>query len=86
MTIEDLEIGKFYNADGEAVYKLVDIGVDWVLVLVYSTVHYVCNAEFYTIEEFLKDFNKEENEWAEDLFETELIYDNWQMLKNKEKD
>ena len=86
MIREDLQIGKYYSNGGEPIYKLVDIGVDWILVIHYSTVHYVANAEFFKLEEFLEDFYEDDDDWNDDVFDNELIYSNWQTLKNNTRE
>lgn len=86
MTKDELEIGKFYSSGGEPVYKLEDFGTDWVLVLHYSTVHYVANPEFFRLEEFLEAFHQEDDDWWDSVFSDDLVFDDWQMLRNKDKD
>lgn len=86
MTKEELEIGKFYTSGGEAIYKLEDIGTDWVLVLHYSTVHYVANTEFFKLDEFLETFYLEDDDWWDNLFYEDLVFEDFLTLKNKDKE
>ena len=85
MTKEELEIGKFYSCGGEPVYKLEDIGEDWVLVLHYSTVHYVADAQFFKLEEFLSDFHEDEDDYWNDCVFNDLVFSDWQTLHDKNK-
>ena len=84
MTREELEIGKYYTGGGEPIYKLVDIGTDWVLVIHYSTVHYVATSEFVSMEEFLSGWSEYEDDWCDDFFENDLVYGDWRTLRDKE--
>lgn len=81
MTFEEIEVGVYYSSpNSESTYKVVDKGKDWLCVLRYSCVHYVCDAHFiHSDDEFLKDW-KVDDDYNDFYFES-LSFDDWQTLK-----
>ena len=84
MTKEELEEGKCYSRGDNAVYKIVAMDNNWILVLQYSFNHRIAVPWIYTSEEFIEDNLEEINEntehWYYDIFE-ELTYIDAQTLK-----
>lgn len=84
MTKDKIEVGKCYSRGDDAVYKVVAMDNDWVLVLQYSFNHHIVVPWIYTSEEFVEDNLEEINEttehWYYDIFD-ELTYIDSQTLK-----
>ena len=85
MKLEDLEIGKYYTRDDDALYKVVAKGIDWVCVLHYSLNHRVCNAEICNEEKlYMEGMHEDIDDWNDEIFD-ELVYGPyWQNLVPKE--
>ena len=70
LTLEDLQVGKFYERNDDALYYVVAKGKDWFLTITYSYNHKVA-CPVYHHESFLsEDYNedlKEVAEWKEDI-------------------
>lgn len=81
MTFNELEIGHCYSRGDDALYKVVDKGPDWVLVLSYSFNHRVATPWiFNTIDINEDNLHEETDEWETDIFNN-LSYTNYDMLK-----
>ena len=83
MKTEELQIGKCYSRNDDALYKVVSIGEDWVLALVYSFNHNNCCPWIFTPENFVSDGLEEidENlyEWYYQIFDS-LKYKDYNTL------
>ena len=86
MTREELQIEKCYSRDDDALYKIVALGDDWVMVWAYSFNHNVASPWIYTVEDFVSDGLKEEDEneerWLYDIFNN-LKYGSYDVLKGE---
>ena len=77
----ELEIGKCYTYGDDSLYKVVDKGTDWILVLSYSCNHHVATPWIYKDSEIKYDkLYEETDEWIIDVFNN-LEYENYDILK-----
>ena len=82
ITFEDLEIGKFYTTHDDCLFKVVDKGKNWYLVLSYSYNHHVFNPILYPKEEMLEDYNKDLEEVENDLWYYENLFNNAEYVES----
>lgn len=77
----ELEIGKCYTYGDDSLYKVVDKGTDWILVLSYSYNHHVATPWIYKDSEIKYDkLYEETDEWKTDIFNN-LEYHDYDILK-----
>lgn len=83
INFNNLEIGHCYSRGDDALYKVIDKGSDWVLVLSYSYNHHIANPWIFNAVEINEDnLHEETNEWEIDIFNN-LEYYNYDILKEK---
>jgi len=84
LNFNSLEIGHCYSRGDDALYKVVDKGSGWVLVLSYSFNHHVATPWIFNATEINEDIflHEETDEWETDIFNN-LEYHEYDMLKEK---
>ena len=83
MTVNELKIGHCYSRGDDALYKVIDKGTNWVLVLSYSYSHRVASPWIFNSAEINEDnLYEETDEWVVEIFNN-LDYHDYDMLKEK---
>ena len=70
LTLEDIQVGKFYERNDDALYYVVAKGKDWFLAIKYSYNHKVACPIYYHESFLAEDYNeklKELADWQEDI-------------------
>lgn len=84
INFEDIEIGKLYTCGDDALFKVLEKGKDWILVLTYSYNHKVACPWIYSLKEdsFIFEYLYEETEdYLKEIFDN-LDYADYNTLKD----
>jgi len=83
MTFEEIEVGKIYTHNDDGLYKILDKGLNYVIVLIYEQSHYVATVSIWSSEEqfYYDSLNEITDSYYYDLF-NDLVYYNDSQLKD----